>query len=118
MRLGPPSRGGKGYAICDRSGHVVPAEQRVRDHRAGLVAARHADTTPGFGTLHPVERFRMPEGPDPRPIADPRPQRAVIEPSAADRFITDQERLAALREGRAPVPDIVEPTDPPESEGD
>ena len=96
MRCAPPSRGGRGYAVCDRSGMLVPAEDRVFDHRAGSVRPRSADVTAGFGTMHPRDEIDLPDGPDPMPIEDARPV-PVIEPTGT---IHDAELERRLREGR------------------
>lgn len=95
MKLAPPSRQGLGYAICDRTGAPVPAEERIKDVRGGMVRRQSADQTSGFGTRHPIDVRRVPITPDPRPIRDARPEEAEI---WAEDLGTDQERERALRE--------------------
>lgn len=97
MKLAPPSRRGKGYAVCDRTGGLVPAEERTRDVRGGMVRRQSADTTPGFGTRHPVDVRRVPITADPKPIMDARPGEPEI--YAEEIGLTDQERERRLREG-------------------
>lgn len=97
MRFSPPSRGGLGYAQCDRSGFLVPAEDRVEDIRGGLVRPQSADITPGFGTHHPSEVYQAPEGPDPVPIQDAS-YPPVIEASTT---VHDIERERRLRDPKA-----------------
>jgi hypothetical protein len=97
MKFSPPARGGKGYATCDATGFPVPAENRVQDVRQGKVETKRADAWPGFGTEHPLDKFAADIGGDPTAIDDARPV-PVIQPSAADLGLTDQERERRLRE--------------------
>lgn len=97
MKRGEPrARRGHGWATCERSGETVPANERVRDVRGGLVRRKSADITPGFGTHHPADLIQAPTGPDPRPIRNPRPADLEPETAAPD----DATRLADLRPNR------------------
>jgi hypothetical protein len=78
MRFTKPPRDGKGYAVCDRSGQLTPAEDRVDDFRGGMVRPDSADRTPGFGTRHPQDAYQPSFEPDPTPIEDPRPEPGVM----------------------------------------
>ena len=95
MRFTKPSRGGLGYAVCDRTGFLVPAEDRIEDVRGGLVRPESADLTPGFGTRHPQDVRQVPSGePDPAPIPNARPEPAIM-PSTT---VSDAERERRLRD--------------------
>jgi hypothetical protein len=95
MRFTPPPRDGRGYAVCDRSGQLTPAEDRVDDFRGGAVRPASADRTPGFGTRHPQDVYQPDLGDgDPTPIEDPRPEPAIL-PSWS---LSDAERERKLRD--------------------
>jgi hypothetical protein len=94
MRFTKPPRDGLGYAYCDRSGQLVPAEQRIEDFRGGSVRPQSADRTPGFGTRHPSDVWQPDLGQDPVPIDDARPQPDVM-PSWTEH---DAERERQLRD--------------------
>ncbi len=84
MRLGRRSADNRGIAICDRTGLVCDASQRVRDVRGGWVRPEDADITPGFGTWHPRDHPRYGRLSDPTPIPNARPETYVVTVPADD----------------------------------
>jgi hypothetical protein len=94
MRFTKPSRDGRGWAVCDRSGMLTEPESRVDDYRGGAVRPESADRSPGFGTRHPQDVYQPDFGTDPTPIDDPRPEPAVM-PSWQ---LSDAERERKLRD--------------------
>jgi|KBSMisStaDraftv2_1062788.scaffolds.fasta_scaffold2985061_2 hypothetical protein len=94
MRFTKPSRDGRGYAYCDRSGLLTEAEERVDDFRGGTVRPESADLTPGFGTRHPSDVYQPSFDADPEPIDNPRPEPGVM-PSWT---LSDAERERKLRD--------------------
>lgn len=91
---------GRGWRICQASGFTRKAADYVDDVRQGRVAPEFADTTPGFGTKHPQDVVQLGNLSDPTPIYEAAP--AQPELSKQDMGLSDQEILAAIREGRPP----------------
>lgn len=90
------SSDGRGLAVCDMTGQICDASDRVWDPRHGYVATRDADLSSGFGTWHPRDRIGLGRLDDPKPIHNAR-SADVIEPSKQDLGIADAAVLAKLR---------------------
>lgn len=90
--------GKRGWAEDDASGFTVYADERVFDHRQGMVRKDLADTTPGFGTYHPQDVKSLGNLDDPNPIPNAKP---LTEPDF-ERCYSDAELQRATREGRRP----------------
>ena len=65
-----------------------------------MVLSQYADITPGFGTWHPQDKVALGTLDDPKPIDKGNSGSPAL--SASDMSISDQERRAALIEGRPP----------------
>lgn len=91
---------GRGWREDAASGFVRYADDVIDDVRQGPTAREFADITPGFGTHHPQDMKNLGKLDDPSPIPNGRP---ITEPVyLSDLNISDQERLLATKEGRAP----------------
>jgi len=97
---------GRGVVECDASGFLRHPDKIMQDVRQGYVAKKFADITPGFGTRHPQDVVQLGVLDDPRPIPNSNPA-DTVNATKLELGISDNEIEDSIREGRAPVADLM-----------